>query len=206
VYDTSPAGLGLSPAYLASTSASASSTTTTSGTIFPTSPADGNIFVYLADATKGVNWAFKYNAGSASTYKWEFIGGPPLFSLVATAETTTSTTYAALSTAGPSIVLPLAGDYDTALGGLIFGPASAGVGFFSVMSYDIGGTGAVDADAVFNMNAINSATLIGCNVARVERKASLSAVTLTAKYKSTSGTSAQFQNRFLSAVPVRVSG
>jgi hypothetical protein len=194
----------LSPAYLASTSASASSTTTTSGTIFPTSPADGNIFVYLADATNGVNWTFKYNAGSASSYKWECIGGRPLWSAVAAAEVTTSATYAALGTAGPSVILPFAGDYDIAIG---FHGSAAVASAHAEMSYDIGGTGAVDADFV-QLSTTESAGIglsASTAVSRVNRKTGLTVVTLTSKYKA-NGDSWTFKNRWMSVMPVRVTG
>jgi hypothetical protein len=45
------------------------------GTSFPASPFDGQEFSLVVDATNGVVWRFKYNAGSASAFKWEFIGG-----------------------------------------------------------------------------------------------------------------------------------
>ena len=53
----------------------------------PASPADGDLWVALGAGTTrtreartssgGVAWQFRYNAGSASAYKWEFIGGAP---------------------------------------------------------------------------------------------------------------------------------
>jgi len=56
----------------------------------PASPADGDIWIALAAGGAGENWQFRYNAGSASAYKWEYIGGPPVVSYVATEESTTS--------------------------------------------------------------------------------------------------------------------
>jgi len=49
--------------------------TPTYSTTPPASPVDGQIWILPADATNGVNWTFRYNAGSSSVYKWEFIGG-----------------------------------------------------------------------------------------------------------------------------------
>ena len=40
----------------------------------PASPADGDIWFAGVDGA-GTVWTFRYNAGSASTYKWEFVGG-----------------------------------------------------------------------------------------------------------------------------------
>ena len=195
------AGLGQGGPYLGGASASATAGgDADSGTVFPSTPNNGDEYVYAADTTNGVFWRFKWYA--AGNY-WAFIGGPPLFSLVATTEGTTSVTYAALATAGPSIVLPFAADYDVSVGASIYGPVSAGIGFFSIMSYDIGGTGAADADAIYNANAVNSATAVGCNVSKLKRKAGLTAVTLTAKYKSTAGTTATFEQRWMAVWPVK---
>lgn len=45
----------------------------------PASPADGDIWTATGVDTNGTVWRFRYNAGSASSYKWEFIGGSPLY-------------------------------------------------------------------------------------------------------------------------------
>lgn len=198
VYDTSPAGLGLSPAYLASASASASSSTSTSGTIFPTSPADGEVFIYTADGTNGVKWAFQYDS-SQPTYKWVFVGGAPLSSQVDTSESTTSATYAALATAGPSIIVPFAGDYDVLTAARFSASGDGGS-----MSYDIGGTGAVDTDAISGQSSIGSAF---SSASRIRRQTGLAAVTLTAKYKRDAGASPLIvDSRRMALFPVRVSG
>ncbi len=166
------------------------------GTTFPGSPTDGQEFCYLADSTNGVVWRFKYRSGSASTYKWECIGGLPLFSEVLTDESTTSTTYAALATAGPSVVAPLAGDYDVRIGGLQYNVNTNGY-----MSYDIGVTGAVDNDAMIQGSGGGSQT-----GSRLRRKTALSAGTnLVAKYKTISGTM-HWQTRWMEVKPVRVIG
>lgn len=46
----------------------------------PASPVDGDIWIASAVDGNGTRWQFQYNAGSASAYKWEFIGGAPLLS------------------------------------------------------------------------------------------------------------------------------
>lgn len=83
-------------------------------TSLPTSPDDGQELRFLADATNGVIWNLRYRAASASTYKWEFIGGQRLRALNSGAHLNFSTTgvgtYAAV-TNGPTLAVPLAGDY-----------------------------------------------------------------------------------------------
>ena len=78
----------------------------------PGSPVDGNLWVLPFDTTAGVMWMFRYRSASASTYKWEFIGGPPAYAEVVTTQTTTTTaTWLDLATVGPQITVPRAGDY-----------------------------------------------------------------------------------------------
>jgi hypothetical protein len=81
----------------------------------PASPIDGQECYYLADATNGIVWHLKYRAGSASTHKWEFLGGSELIAGPSGSVTTSSTTPVAFS-GGPSITLPLAGDYEVLIG------------------------------------------------------------------------------------------
>src|SRR4051812_20323941 len=82
-------------------------------TSLPTSPVDGQVIDYLADATNGVVWHLRYRLASASIYKWEYVGGPALVTETTPAgdDSTTSTTYVALATP-TTLALPLAGDYD----------------------------------------------------------------------------------------------
>ncbi|HEY2371969.1 MAG TPA: hypothetical protein VGH82_05430 [Gaiellaceae bacterium] len=161
------------------------------GTSFPGSPSDGDEYVYVADGTNGVYWHFKFRN---STSKWIFVGGAPLFAEVVTDEATTGTTYQALTTAGPALTLPFAGDFDVEIG-----CATYNVSGNSAMSYDIGGTGAVDADSIaFNAGGATVVT----SGSRRRRKTGLSAVTLTAKYKS-NPLGEHFLNRWMTVWPVQ---
>lgn len=56
------------------------------------------------------------------------------------------------------------------------------------MSYDIGATGAVDADSIRQGQQGGGTTGSDHSGSRKRRKTGLSAVTLTAKYKATEGT------------------
>lgn len=53
-------------------------TLTTTGNFGSLTPADGDEAILQVDATNGIDWRFRYNAGSASAYKWEFVGGSPI--------------------------------------------------------------------------------------------------------------------------------
>ena len=158
---------------------------------------DGDEVYLEVDASNGVMWHLRYVA-SEPTYKWRFLGGPPLLSEVTASETTSSTTYAALATAGPSIALPRAGDYMVANG---FNGTGSTANNAIYMSYDIGGTGASDNDAAIS----NSTGVIATpSVSRRRRKTGLTAVTLTAKYRIAVSGPYGFQNRILTVRPVRL--
>jgi len=87
----------------------------------PGSPVDGQEVYYLADATNGVIWHLRYRA-AGGTYKWEVIGGPPLFNELIGTTTALSNSY---STAFCAITVPLAGNFNVAMGAMLY-PLTAG--------------------------------------------------------------------------------
>ena len=171
-------------------------------TSLPSSPYHGQLVYYAADATNGINWHLRYNANSASSYKWEYLGGGSLYNAVAADESTTSATYTALTTSGPTpTTLALAGDYMIAFGSTAY---TAGTNVFSYHSFDVGGTGAIDADALEYRNS--AANVPRTAQSRTVLKTGISAgSSIVSKYKSgTSGTAANFKNRWMQITPVRV--
>lgn len=80
--------------------------------------ADGDDQVLLVDAVNGVQWQVRYRAASASPYKWEAKGATPLTSDVPTIESGAGAAVQDLATAGPTVVVPNAGDYDVWYGAL----------------------------------------------------------------------------------------
>jgi hypothetical protein len=80
----------------------------------PTSPNDGDIWI-ATDVNAngdGSRWQFQFNATSASSYKWEFIGGSPLRSEITTSQGANfSGSWGDLGTVGPTVTLPRNGDY-----------------------------------------------------------------------------------------------
>ncbi|MBI4034362.1 DUF2190 family protein, partial [Candidatus Saccharibacteria bacterium] len=167
------------------------------GTSFPANPEDGDEYTYVADGTNGVYWHFIYRS---ATSKWIFTGGAPLVSEVTTSESTSSGTYTALATAGPSITLPFAGDYDVKIE--VLAGNQGGTSAAPIMSYDIGATGAVDADGT-NTNGMYVGDTRGGYWSAERRKTGLGAVTLTAKYKANSGAAVYFGNRRMLVWPIQ---
>lgn len=76
----------------------------------PASPSTGDIWIATNVDSNGTRWQFQYNAGSASTYKWEFIGGPDLVAAPASPGTT-SATWAEDAANQCRLTIPRSGDY-----------------------------------------------------------------------------------------------
>lgn len=92
----------------------------------PASPIDGQEVYYLADATNGVVWHLRYRAASASAYKWEFVGGAPMQTIVSAGEGNGATlnTWMDLATVGPIVTVPRAGEYLAQFGAQLSVPAA----------------------------------------------------------------------------------
>jgi hypothetical protein len=174
-----------------------------SGGVLPASPVDGQVVDYLADATAGIIWRFRYRTAAAGSYKWEFIGGPAMTDEITTQESTSSTTLTNLATVGPSITVPLAGDYLIELGANISGLATSD----TTMSFAVGGTSAVTADGVKLYNGIAiGGTAFNAFLSRAVKKTGIAASSaIVAKYGTTFGSGTGFYgNRWLKITPRRV--
>lgn len=156
----------------------------------------GRFIIFKAAA--GVYWLLLYTG--EETLPWAKLGGPPLREAVETDQSTESTTYANLTTTGPSLTTPLRGDYDVHIEfNAYVNPAAANV---AIMSYAIGATAANDADRA---EAITTAFLGGTTGGGTRRKKSLEAsVAIVAKYKMGAKAAGHFRLRRISLDPVRV--
>jgi len=120
----------------------APSATLTYTTTLPGSPTDGQEVVLVDSLTAPTYiWRLRYNAGSASTYKWEFIGGSEK---VVAADAAAACAGDSLGNSSPvlSYTIPYAGDWDITVGGLVnitSGFSNAGYPGFS---YSVGATAA----------------------------------------------------------------
>lgn len=173
-------------------------------TALPASPVDGQQIVLTDSLTAPTyHWLLQYMAAKASN-KWLYIGGAPAASQVETNEARASTTWGALTTAGPSFTLPVAGDYDIEIG--YQGDPNVAANEDGMMSYSINGsTASADADAAgFWGNTAATTYLISAS--RTKRKTGLSAVAIVAVYKTVGGNSMQFQGRYMRVTPVAVGG
>jgi hypothetical protein len=174
-------------------------------TSFPLAPIPGQEIV-LTDSLSSptYHWALRYNADSASSYKWECMGGTP--GVVVTGaggqQTTTSTTFTDLTTTGPDFTLPtgVGGDFLVQVGASIAN-SDAPAGRVSLMSYALGATGAGDDGAARSQSSGQ------VSVMSSRRKTSIaSGALIRCKYRTTNAAgTASFENdRWLSVFPYRV--
>ena len=157
---------------------------------------DGDEVYLEVDGASGIEWHLVYRSAEA-TYKWRFLGGPPMKSEVMTYETTASTAFAALATAGPSIALPRAGDYDVRVASNLRNDTDTR---YTTHSYDIGVTGASDDDSATYTRGTG---LSAASVAADRRKTGLTAVSLVSKYRVNAGTGTAGLRRLI-VQPVRL--
>lgn len=164
----------------------------------PASPVSGNVWVYTG--ISGQYWVFIYDSSQA-TYKWMFVGGPPVFAEVTGTGTISGTinTYNAPPN-GPDITLARAGVYDIDIG-FSMNFISAGTGPI-YMSYAIGATGAVDTDAAVmgTQGAMQEMT----TTKKRRNTVSSASSTIGSRYKSVTGTTNIIQRRTMHITPVAV--
>lgn len=178
------------------------------GSGFPTIPGSPPADLLVrATPQANVSWTFRYNALDTSSTKWEFIGGADYFANIETAGTITTSvasgTYGAwqdlsgTDVVGPDFNTPFTGTYNISWGAEInpVGGEQAQVGI------SIAG-----ADPTDNNTATASAT----NNTSVMRRRSValnSGDRVRLNYRGTgTGSPHTFQRRWISVVPVRVTG
>jgi hypothetical protein len=174
----------------------------TYGTTLPAAPADGQEAILVDSITNPTyQWRFRYNAGSSSAYKWEFIGGSAARSEVLPQENTLSTSFIDLATVGPQFTVPRAGEYEIHYGAMAENGAS---GQYAVMGPYIGTT-VNSNDFIGTYTANGGATEVGISRRLVRTVASPSTL-IKLQYETTSGVvNAYFRFRWLAVTPVRVS-
>ena len=173
---------------------------TTAVTALPGSPSDGDEIMFTDSLTAGTyHWHLRYVSGRASN-KWVFIGGASMFSAVNSSESTTSTTYTDLTTSGPSVTLPVAGDYFIHFGALINGGTDNAQPVASFAT----SAAASDTNRIEGAPVSAEQTLISAS--RKVKMSGLTAAAVTMKYKVTSAGSGTYNFRWLAATPIAIGG
>ena len=167
----------------------------------PATPIEGQL--WATQPAAGVVWVFRYNAGSASAFKWELVAGSPLVAEQTADFNTTSTTYVDGTAALPVLTLPRAGDYDLSFGGRIYFGGSAAWQAF--MTIKLGAAAAADAQASQAQGPNPSAVFVSVVIGRQLRLTGRAAGDTLAAWHKTNGQNCGFTDRWVRAVPVRVS-
>jgi len=171
------------------------------GTSLPTGAVDGQEFI-LTDSltTPSYTWRLRYNAAAAY---WYFIGGSPWRVAVDADETTTTTaSYVDLTTVGPQVTIPRAGDYLVQHGVDFYHSAAsaqwgAGLAVGAVTPTGTAGRvieGQTGPGASVAFNNSDKAFFIGMNAGDNLRE----------RYISNTAGTAHWRRRWLELTPVRV--
>lgn len=174
-------------------------------TSLPTTPVDGQECNYIADATNGVIWHLVYRS---ATGKWHMTGGPAMYAEVANGGNgVPSTAYGDLGTAGPSLVLPLAGTYVLEYGYMGYFSNQSNANARAVGSPLVGGAGPFDQNAIFMGPgfAIPAGQQHNQHAARGKLFTGITAGSTAAmKFRYENQSPALVDNRWLKATPVMV--
>jgi microcystin-dependent protein len=179
--------------------ASSSSTGIALVSTLPASPTDGMEIYFLADAANGIVWHLRYRSAAPGSFKWEFVGGPPLIHQIDTDEGGTTTSYTDFATVGPQLTIPLAGDYIAEYGALSYQTVA------SVDNYYTPKLGAAAANDVDTALATFTGTSKLVTHQRTRRFNALAASALIKmQFKMSAANAGSFRNRWLTLTPVRV--
>lgn len=168
-------------------------------TSLPSSADNGDEIVLTDSLSAGTyHWHLRYVA-ARSTNKWVFVGGSPAITSTTASEGTSSTAYTALTTAGPSFTIPVAGDYLVEIVAQVTQSSAAGAAY---MSYAIGATAAADTEAAV---VTQSSTYIGTITSKKNHSALAASTALVAKYRMSGGTGT-FARRRMLVTPIALGG
>lgn len=171
----------------------------------PGSPVDGQECYYqnTAMAAFGLTWQFRYRAGSASGFKWEFIGGPPWTEMLQISEQRSNAAYGHLATVGPQIPIPLTGEYLIAWGARIQSAVGVGGGAEGFAGLAVNG---VAFGGAYYVGFVASAQFNGGSAASETNPVAMNNTqTLQIMYATQAAITFAFNNRWLRIIPVRVS-
>lgn len=172
----------------------------------PASPFDGQEVYYQSTtagtgggasdsmADVGAAWHLRYRSASSSAFKWEVVGASPISHEVSTSQNTSSATFVALTTAGPTVKVALAGDYIVSVCAFMDNYSNN-----SFMSFDIGAIAAIEDNGAIHFS---SGFVSPTNGGKLITAAADDAI--TAKYKRGAAGLSTFKNRRMTVTPIRV--
>lgn len=153
-------------------------------------------WTYQADDGAGILWKLKYDSGNPAGLRWEFCGGNPLRSHLASLSSTGSTSYVAT---GAAVTVPLGGEYWFEYG---HNSSGSGVGQDILTAPSYAGAAASDADAAGTAGPGTVTQMSAFSVSPLKVLSASAAVAL--HHRSPDGVGVAMHNVRLLAHPVRV--
>ena len=158
-------------------------------------------------ADVGAVYHLRYRSAASSSYKWEVVGAPPIGHynvggrLYTTVETTTSGTFVELTTRGPLVTVPLAGDYNVSFSAVAnnSGGAGAGPAIRVFKTGDTAGTWQTN-DALYYPATVGAYASMSATTVRT----GCSAADVIELYYAVTTVGAAFYNRSMTVTPIRV--
>jgi hypothetical protein len=166
-------------------------------------PVDGDERYFQSPSMKtyGTMWKFRYNAGSASAYKWEYVGGTDWYEVNYNDNFAVGgNTYGDAGAAGPALTIPLLGDYLVEWGALFYSNVP---GIYAQMAISAVNITPDDAKSCMWGNIAAGYVDYG-DRSRSERFNGVGQGVMKAVYKSTPGVGGGYQKRWMRVQPVRV--
>ena len=161
---------------------------------------DADEVILELSAANGVRWHLRYNSGSASPYKWEYIGGACLWAKDDSTYTVTATSY---QVAGPSVVIPRAGEYDVTVqaeaGGIDNQPVQ-----YNHARMSFSGPGITASDARCAIATFVGGYKLSWDITKTERTVFTLDGTVSAAYRGFNADDVDFQSRVVKISPLRI--
>src|SRR5215471_3105246 len=168
------------------------------GTSLPTTPTDGQEAILVDSLTNPTyQWRFRYNAGSTSAYKWEYIGGTPAWKRTDTQEGTASSSAQDLNTID-NIIVPRGGDYDCDWGCEAF-PNTANDNQFVQYLFCAGTQMQLVGSWCYGVAQWSGSVTKSCRLLAIAASSDI-----RTRYASPTGRQTNFVRRWLKVTPVRV--
>lgn len=138
-------------------------------TTLPSPAVDGQEIYYRADSTNGITWHLRYrnafNGGSA-TYPWEYIGGPPQWTSIATQAQANSVATGVFNSLGSAagaainLTVPLIGTYVVSGQGTIYTNNGANANVDVYMGFKVNSASPTTSNAGYNQQVTQNFTLV----------------------------------------------
>lgn len=172
-------------------------------TALPAVPFSGQEIYYVADSANGVVWHLRYDGTETGSYKWRYIGGPPLYAEDLASRTASLTINSWSGLGGdPQIAAPLAGDYIVELGCSMVEATTVNCTFYLGIRVDTTEP-TIGTNAVLTYQATNTASEFMAQTRRVTGMVATKNFTMVHRKNVATGNVTR-NGAYMTVTPVRV--